>query len=100
MKFKALADNKSDVAKMMISIFDGVENNVGKGEYAGYQHFPKFFKPFFLFPQCFLQLYILSTSKCTLCGNGLNILAYKILACDQYHFLPTNISYSLIVHKH
>ena len=40
MKFKALADNKSDNAKMMISIFDGLENNVGKGEYAGYQHFP------------------------------------------------------------
>ena len=27
------------VAKMMISVFDRVENIVGKGENAGYQHF-------------------------------------------------------------
>ena len=31
---------------MMIFIFDRVENIVGKGENAGYQHF-------LLFPQCF-----------------------------------------------
>ena len=32
----------------MISVFDKVENIVGKGENAGYQHF-------LLFPQCFQQ---------------------------------------------
>ena len=31
---------------MIISVFDRVENIVGKGENAGYQHF-------LLFPQCF-----------------------------------------------
>ena len=31
---------------MIISVFDNVENIVGKGENAGYQHF-------LLFPQCF-----------------------------------------------
>ena len=31
---------------MIISVFDKVENSVGKGENAGYQHF-------FVFPQCF-----------------------------------------------
>ena len=31
---------------MIISVFDRVENIVGKGEKAGYQHF-------LLFPQCF-----------------------------------------------
>ena len=31
---------------MMISVFDGVENIVGKGENAGYRYF-------LLFPQCF-----------------------------------------------
>ena len=41
-KFKALANDKSNFAKMMISVFD----SVGKGENAGYQHF-------LLFPQCF-----------------------------------------------
>ena len=35
-KFKAFADNKLNVAKMMISLFDRVENIVGKGENAGY----------------------------------------------------------------
>ena len=43
---KAFADNKLHVFKMMISLFDSLENTVGKGENAGYQHF-------LLFPQCF-----------------------------------------------
>ena len=45
-KLKAFADNKLNVATMAISLFDRVENTVGKGENAGYQHF-------LLFPQCF-----------------------------------------------
>ena len=36
----------------MISVFDGVENIVGKGENAGYQHF-------LLFLQCFKKGYFL-----------------------------------------
>ena len=40
-KFKAFIDNKSKVAKMKISLFDSIENTVGKGENAG-----------LLFPQC------------------------------------------------
>ena len=45
-KFKAFADDKSNVTKLMISVFHRVENIVGKGENAGNQHF-------LLFPQCF-----------------------------------------------
>ena len=45
----AFADDKFSVAKMVISVFDMVENNVGKGENAGYQYF-------LLFPQCFRKL--------------------------------------------
>ena len=45
-KLKAIADNKLNIAKMTDSVFDRKENNVGKGENAGYQHF-------LLFPQCF-----------------------------------------------
>ena len=45
-KLKAFADNKFNFAKIMISVFDSLENIVGKGENAGYQHF-------LLFPQCF-----------------------------------------------
>ena len=33
----------------MVSVFDKVENIVGKGENAGYQHF-------LLFPQCFQKV--------------------------------------------
>ena len=45
-KLEAFADDKLNVAKMMIYLFNWVENTVGKGENAGYQHF-------LLFPQCF-----------------------------------------------
>ena len=45
-KLKAFADDKFDVAKMMISVFDREEKIVKKAENAGYQHF-------LLFSQCF-----------------------------------------------
>ena len=45
-KLKTFADDKLDIAKTMISVYDRVENIVGKGENASYQHF-------LLFPQCF-----------------------------------------------
>ena len=48
-KFKAFADDKIDDVKIMISLFDSVENTVGKEENAGYQHF-------LLFPRCFPSL--------------------------------------------
>ena len=45
-KFKAFADKKLNVTILTISLFGGVENTVGKGENAVYQHF-------LLFSQCF-----------------------------------------------
>ena len=45
-KLKAFADDKLNVAKMTIFLFNGEENTVGKGENAGYQHFLHF-------PRCF-----------------------------------------------
>ena len=51
-KLKAFADDILDVVKIMISLFDRLENTLGKGntvekgENAGNQHF-------LLFPQCF-----------------------------------------------
>ena len=44
-KLKAFANHKINVARMMIAVLDRVDNIVGKGENAGYQHF-------LLFPQC------------------------------------------------
>ena len=45
-KLKAFADDKLNVAKMMMYLFNRVENTVGKRENAGYQHF-------LFFPLCF-----------------------------------------------
>ena len=38
-KLKAFADGKLNTAKLMISVCDGLETIVGKGENACYQHF-------------------------------------------------------------
>ena len=48
-KFKAYVDDKFNVAKILICIFDRAENTVEKGENAGYQHF-------LLFPQWFWKV--------------------------------------------
>ena len=45
-KFKAFAEDKLNVARMMISLFDRAENTVGKAENAGYQHSVTKFKAF------------------------------------------------------
>ena len=45
-KSKALADDKINVSEKLKFDLGRVENIVGKGENAGYQHF-------LLFPQCF-----------------------------------------------
>ena len=55
-KLKTFADDKFNLAKMTISVFDRVENTVGKGEIAGYQHF-------LLFPQCFPKSFSLGSLK-------------------------------------
>ena len=49
-KLKAFADDKMNVAQMMISVLDWVENIVGKEENAGSQQF-------LFFPQCFENPY-------------------------------------------
>ena len=46
---KSFMDNKIHVAEKSKFVFGQVENIVGKGENAGYQHF-------LLFPQCFQNL--------------------------------------------
>ena len=56
LKLKAFADDKLNVAKMVISLFDGIENTVDKGENADYQHF-------LLFPPCFPKPFSLRSLK-------------------------------------
>ena len=53
---KAFADNKLNVAEKLKFILGRVENMVGKGENAGYQHF-------LLFPQCFQKSSISGSLK-------------------------------------
>ena len=56
MKFKAFADDKLNIAKIVISFFDRIEHLVGKGESVSYQHF-------LLFPQCFQNAYLPGSFK-------------------------------------
>ena len=48
-KLKAIADDKINATQNRKFILEGIENIVGKGENAGYQHF-------LLFEQCFQKL--------------------------------------------
>ena len=48
-KLKALADDKINVTEKLKFVSGRVENSMGKGENAGYQHF-------LLFPQCFQKV--------------------------------------------
>ena len=50
-KLKAYADDKINVTEKLKFVLGSVENIVGKGENAGYQHF-------LIFPQCFQRLLI------------------------------------------
>ena len=54
-KLKAFAKDKINLAKMMIYVFDRIENIVGKGENAGYQHFLLFL--------CFQKAYFSGSVK-------------------------------------
>ena len=64
-KFKAFADDRLNVTKMIISVFDKVENIVGKGEIACTSNFSFSHNVFkrLLFQRC---------QKVSLCRNGLS----------------------------
>ena len=55
-KLNTFTGDKLNIAKMTISFCNTVENTVGKGENAGYQHF-------LLFPQCFPITFSFGSSK-------------------------------------
>ena len=55
-KLKAFADNKSNVTEKLKFVFGRIENIVGTGENAGYQHFLHF-------TQCFRKASILQLLK-------------------------------------
>ena len=55
-KLKVFADDKFNIDKMTISLLDKLENTVGKGENAGYQHF-------LLFPTVFSKAFFFRVVK-------------------------------------
>ena len=55
-KLKVFADDELTVTKMIISVFDRIENIVGKEEIARYEQF-------LLFPQCFQKASFPDPSK-------------------------------------
>ena len=69
----------------MIFLFDRVENIVGKGENAGYQHF-------LLFPQCFLKVLFFGVIKS--CDCVVKTCSFTTINLSHYNnifgHLPTN----------
>ena len=63
---KAFADNRIIVAEKLKFVLERVENIVGKGENAGYQHF-------LLFSQCFQKAFFSGSLKVGLCGKVVTI---------------------------
>ena len=55
-EFKAFADKKINLTQKLKFVLKRVENNVGTGENAGYQHF-------LLFPQCFQKAFVTGALK-------------------------------------
>ena len=55
-KLKALADNNVNVREKLKFVLGSMENIVGKGENAGYQHFPPF-------PTVFSKIFLLKVVK-------------------------------------
>ena len=70
-KLKAFADDKINVTEKMKFVFGRVENIVGKGENAGYQHFH-------LFPQCFQEDLFSRSLKVVIVCERLNKSAQRI----------------------
>ena len=75
-KLEAFADDKSNVTKKIISVFDRVENIVGKGEIACTSNFS-------FSHNVFKRLLSQTRQKVSLCGNG-----FKFSTCQRtipYH---------------
>ena len=68
-KLKAFADDKLDVTKMVIYVFDRIENIVGNGEIACTSNF-------FFSHNVFKRLLSQTRRKVSLCGNGLSRIPY------------------------
>ena len=66
-KLKKIANDKIDVTQKLKFGFGRIENIVGKGENAGYQHF-------LLFPQCFQKAFVSESLKAVIVWYGVKLL--------------------------
>ena len=92
--FKAFEDDILDVVQIMICVSDRVENIVGKGENAGYQHF-------LLFPQCFQRVSLSGSLKVGIGGKELIEQEKMMVTFSLFHYFKEklqNLSYTEIVH--
>ena len=82
-KLKAFADDKLDVTKMIISVYDKVENSVGKGEIACTSNFS-------FSNNVFKKILSQTRQKVSLQGNGLRShISYQVIIQIQVGFALT-----------
>ena len=75
-EFKAFADNKINMIPKQKFVHKRVENIVGKGENAGYQHF-------LLFPQCFQKLSFQEVLKVSTVWYTVNLAQMMKISIDE-----------------
>ena len=92
-KLKAFADNNFNVALVVQFFLDKIENIVGKGENAGYQHF-------LLSPQCIQRTLSQVCSKSVLCGKQLSRHCSIQKTTSSMHPFHDRIQTSLLTHSH
>ena len=83
-KLNALADDKLNVTKMIISVFDRVENIVGKGEIACTSNFSFSHN---IFKRLLSQRHL----KVSLCGNGLKCALLHIIKKNCWNWFATRM---------
>ena len=91
-KLKAFSDDKIQVLKIIIFDFDRIENNVGKGENAGYQHFLHF-------PQCFQRAFNFRSLKVEIVSyrvtKQISYFTSHLFCCLQKFPICTSLKFSL-----
>ena len=94
-KLKAFADNKLNAAKMIISVFDRVENIVRKGEISCKSNFS-------FSHNVFKRLLSQAYQKVSLCGNGLKnkIPSYQTTGIDGWEQYCCKCLYNSIALTH
>ena len=91
-KLKVFADDKLNVTKMIISVFDRVENIVGKGEFACISNF-------FFSHNVFKRFLSQNRQKVPLCGNGFKRYAEMRKCLIRYAILDVSSSNTPILSR-